>query len=227
MTKLRKFTWSDRVEDIEAALKSATIFDKIEFSGISRETVKAKLADLRNRQVPQRTVLLNMEDEDVVFHWFKNWLHPMLKNCVKPSPSDKRGCSKEVLERDTKRDMLAFYENGQQNYSYTLAEIEAWANGEESLVPDQANPVKAAYDKFIQIHAGADFHHEVDREAVVMAAREVFYTVAKVTNQPSVKEDTDRGHYDKFYLIPATVCYLQSNWVVYPPKYCTHCGKTH
>lgn len=126
--KLRLFTWSDRVEDIEAALKSATIFDKIEFSGITKLTIKNKIADLRDRQVPEREVLLNMADEDVVFHWFKNWLHPMLKHCVKKSPRDKRGCSKKVLERDMKRDMLNMYENSQHSFNYTLADIEEWCN---------------------------------------------------------------------------------------------------
>lgn len=114
------------LEEIRTILDNSTIFDKIEFSGITREQVREKLDDLRGRQVPERRVLLEMDDEKVAEYWFKNWLHPKLKHAVKPSPKDKRGCSRATLERDAQRDAMCFYENGQQNYNYTLADVEAW-----------------------------------------------------------------------------------------------------
>lgn len=124
---LRQFnTQIMNVEDIEAMLSTITIFEKIDFSNISKEQVRAKLEHLKNTQVPNRDVLLNMEDRAVTFYWFKNWLHPDLKHWVTMSPRDKRGCSREVLKKDGKRDMLNFYENGQQNFNYTLDDIEDW-----------------------------------------------------------------------------------------------------
>jgi len=115
-----------KVEQIEAELKASTIFDKIEFSGISKEDVAAKIKDLEERQVPEREVLLNMTDAEVVEYWFKNWLHPKLKHAVVKSPRDKRGCSKDVIAMDMKRDFLNMYENGQQNFKYTLQDIKEW-----------------------------------------------------------------------------------------------------
>lgn len=116
------------IDEIEIILKECSIVDKIEFSGITKEQIKEKILDLETRQVPNRTVLLNMSDKDVAEYWFKNWLHPKLKHCVPRSPSDKRGCSQKILEMDMKRDSFAFYENGQQNFDYTLDDVKQWIN---------------------------------------------------------------------------------------------------
>ena len=118
-----------KIEEVEQILKDSTIFDKIEFSGISKEKIQAKITDLETRQVPSRDVLLNMTDNDVAEYWFKNWLHPALKYAVPPSPRDKQGCSKAVLERDMRQDFLRMYENGQQNFNYTLDDIKNWLKG--------------------------------------------------------------------------------------------------
>lgn len=116
------------VDEIEKVLKESTIFDKIKFSGITKDQIRAKILDLETKQVPERTVLCNMKDEKVTEYWFKNWLHPMLKHAVNLSSKDKRGCSRKVLESDMKQDFLRFYENGQQNFSYTLDDIKRWLN---------------------------------------------------------------------------------------------------
>lgn len=113
-------------EELEGVLSQSTIFDKIEFSGITKQQITDKIHDLRTRQVPQRKVLRDMPDEAVTQYWFKNWLHPNLRHWVPKPPKDTRGCSREVLERDARKGMLNFYENGQQNFSYTLADIEQW-----------------------------------------------------------------------------------------------------
>lgn len=126
MKTLSQLGWSATVAEIKETLANTTIFDKMEFSNISKQSIADKLHDLRTRQVPQRTVFLDQPDEEIVFYWFKNWLHPMLKNAVKKSPANKQGCSREVIQRDMERDSLAFYENGQQNFNYTLADIDAW-----------------------------------------------------------------------------------------------------
>jgi len=114
------------LEEIESILKECTIFDKIEYSGISKDSIQAKIKDLETRQVLNRDVLLDTKDEDVAEYWFKNWLHPILKHCVDKSPSDKRGCSLKTIRNDYKRDSLSFYENGQQNFKYTLQDIKNW-----------------------------------------------------------------------------------------------------
>lgn len=119
-------------DNVRRVLGELTIIDKIEASGITREEVRDRIEHLRNKQVPNRTVLKDMDDEDVVFYWFKNWLHPALKTLTPASPRDKRGCGAEVLLKDQERDMLRFYENGQQNFDYTMADIEAWLNENEN-----------------------------------------------------------------------------------------------
>ena len=114
------------LDDMKKVLKEITIIQKIEYSKISKEEIKAKIKDLRIRQVPERTVFLEADPEEIVFYWFKNWLHPKLKHIVEKSPRSKVGCSQRVIENDMKRDYFNFYENGQQNYKYTLKEIEEW-----------------------------------------------------------------------------------------------------
>jgi len=116
------------IKEIKKILNESTIFDKIEFSGITKEVVRNKILDLENRQVPGRGVLLEMKDSEVVQYWFKNWLHPMLRNAVNPSPKDKTGCSQRVLNNDLERDTLRLYENSQFNFKYTLSDIKIWLN---------------------------------------------------------------------------------------------------
>ena len=114
------------IDAIETILKESTIFYKIEFSGITKEEIKSKIVYLETKHVSNREVLLNMPDNGVTEYWFKNWLHPKLKHAVKPAPKDKRGCSKKVISNYIRRDMLRFYENGQQNFNYTLDDIKQW-----------------------------------------------------------------------------------------------------
>lgn len=111
---------------IQRVLGEATIIDKIEFSGFTRERVQAKLEDLRTNQVPNRKVLLDMTDDEVVFYWFKNWLHPDLKDWVPRQCTDFRGCSERVIDETLRKVTLRVYENGQQNFDYTMADIDAW-----------------------------------------------------------------------------------------------------
>ncbi len=122
LTKLQLIDKLWRNEEIETILKECTIFDKIEFSGISKETIQTKINDLETRQVPNRDVLLNMIDYDVTDYWFKNWLHSMLKHAVTI-----HGVGGEL---NAKRAFLRNYENGQQNFDYTLEDIKNWLKGE-------------------------------------------------------------------------------------------------
>jgi len=112
------------IPEIKRVLATRDIFDKIEFSGITRESLKHKLQELRLTTVPEREVFKDVADEVVVFYWFKNWLHPQLKHYVVPSPKDKRGISRATLKRDMERDSIYFFENGQHNFSYSLEEID-------------------------------------------------------------------------------------------------------
>ena len=116
------------IEELITLVKSFTIQEKLAFSPhLTKERLKAKLISL-DEQVANRSVLLNMTDEAVKFYWFKNFIHCDLKHWVYPSPKDKRGCSRKVRERDMKIDTLNFYENGQQNYSYTMQDLEEYIN---------------------------------------------------------------------------------------------------
>lgn len=130
---LRDTQRSMDIEELVALVNSFTIFEKIEFSPyLTKERIRNKLKHLREVQVPNRTVLLKMDDEAVVEYWLKNYIHPDLKHWVYPPPKDQRGCSKKTLERDMKIFNLHFYENGQQNYSYTLQDIEDYLAEEKS-----------------------------------------------------------------------------------------------
>lgn len=130
MRNLKTFPQPRHIGDCQQYLNenAFTIFEKIEFSDISKEVIKAKLHDLITRQVPERTVLLNADDDNVTLHWFKNWLHPNLNHFFRKSPKDKRGCSRKVIENDMAMDSLHFYENGQQNFQYTLDDIKEYVS---------------------------------------------------------------------------------------------------
>ena len=123
MRDLHKIPRPSDVYKLGQLVNSFTIFEKIEFSGISKEDIRNKLIHLTNNQVPERKVFIDKPDEEITFYWFKNWLHPQLKHWCKLSPKDKRGCSSERLQKDMQQDMLHFYENGQQHYEYTLEDI--------------------------------------------------------------------------------------------------------
>ncbi|MGL5713213.1 MAG: hypothetical protein ACRCX2_09355 [Paraclostridium sp.] len=118
-------------EQLEQCLKDSTVFDKIEFSDISKEEIKNKLIDL-DRQVAERTVYLDAEDSKIKLGWFKNWLHPKLKHFIKRKRIDSSWghVSTKDRERVAKLDYLHTYENGQQNFSYTLEDIENYIKGE-------------------------------------------------------------------------------------------------
>lgn len=119
------------IDELEVLVNSFTIQEKLAFSPrLTREVLADKIKDLRERQVPQRTVLLDMKDEDIVFYWLRNFIHPNLNHWIYPSSKDKRGCSEKVLERDAKIDRLYFYENGQFHYNYTMKDIEDYISGE-------------------------------------------------------------------------------------------------
>lgn len=126
MKTLKEIKHSRNIEEIEQVLASNTIFDKMEFSGITKEQVQQKMHHLETVQVPNRKCLLKMADVDVVLYWLKNWIHPKLKHAAPKSPADKRGCSRRVLAIDANMDTLNFYENGQHNFTYTLDDIKNW-----------------------------------------------------------------------------------------------------
>jgi len=128
MKTLNDIKHSRNIEEIEKVLAENTIFDKMEFSGITKKQVQQQLHHLETDQVPNRTVLLKADDADLVFCWLKNWIHPKLKNAAPKAPADKRGCSRKVLTIDANMDSIRFYENGQQNFTYNLADIKNWIN---------------------------------------------------------------------------------------------------
>ena len=78
MKTLKDIKYSRDTKEIAEVLAATTIFDKMEFSNITKEAVKEKLHYLETVQVPNRDVLLEMDDETLVFCWLKNWIHPKL-----------------------------------------------------------------------------------------------------------------------------------------------------
>ena len=125
------------IKECEELMKSFTIFEKIEFSGITKEEIRYKLHDLKTRQVPERDCMIDLPDHEVYEYWFKNWLHPKLKHFFKRSPQDKRGCSQKTLIDDMKRDTICFYENGQHMFNYTIEDIEDYVNGTFNVDEEQ------------------------------------------------------------------------------------------
>lgn len=125
---LHNITMNTSIDIIKKILNNTSIFDKIEYSKITKNEIRLKIDDLCNNHIPNRTVLLNITDNNVLELWFKNWLHPKLKHAVKKSPSNKQGISKKVLMMDIERDSLRFYENGQFNYTYTIDDIIQYIN---------------------------------------------------------------------------------------------------
>lgn len=111
-------------DETKRILNECTIFDKIEFSDISKEEIRKKLIQL-DTQVKNRTVYLELNDRDVKEHWFKNWLHPKLKHFVVRKQVDKY-MSKELRNKTIELDFLYTYENGQHNFKYTLDDIEKY-----------------------------------------------------------------------------------------------------
>jgi len=136
MRNLRALQNSQRGMDIqilETLVRSFTIQEKLAFSPyLSKIRLRNKLNDLRYRQVPERNVLLNMSDADVTFYWLRNFIHPDLSHWVYKSPTDKRGCSKRILERDMAIDRMRTFENSQHYYNYTMADIEEYLNEEST-----------------------------------------------------------------------------------------------
>lgn len=175
------------VSEIEEILEKSTIFDKIEFSGITKSAIRNKITDLENRQVPERTVLLKMTDSAVVEYWFKNWLHPMLKHAVNQSPTDKRGCSERVLNNDLKQDSLRFYENGQQNFNYTIDDIKLWLN------PDIYEEMKKAGVK-ISNHC-SDLYVPVNKTSTEILNRPEF-EINKRNSTRFISNINGTPHYD-------------------------------
>ncbi|MGL6098716.1 MAG: hypothetical protein ACRC0G_03715 [Fusobacteriaceae bacterium] len=114
------------VQNVKKTLENSTIFDKIEFSNITKEQIKQKLAELDER-VPKRNVYLESSDRDIKENWFKNWLHPKLKHFVKLPNLESYGV---ITEKDRQNfselNFLRTYENGQQNFKYSLDDIEEY-----------------------------------------------------------------------------------------------------
>ena len=111
------------LEELKEKITNQNIFDKIEFSEITKEDIKEKLIAL-DTQVANRQVLLDVPDEKVKENWFKNWLHPKLKKMVITTSKDKRGTSAGLRQREAQWDIYGSYENGQQNFKYNLQDIE-------------------------------------------------------------------------------------------------------
>lgn len=111
------------IKEIKSILKNTTIYDKIEFSDISKDVLKAKLDNFKNTEVKNRTVLLDVDDNRVLDLWFKNWLHCELKNWLKLKIIT--NClSPRLRSKYMEWNTLCFYENGQFNFNYTIEDIE-------------------------------------------------------------------------------------------------------
>lgn len=104
------------------------IFYCIEYSGISKERLRSKLEEIRGRAikaVQPGGIFAGRNVDEITFYWFKNWLHPALKHRT-PKTAEYPGCTndKQWMEQFYRHT----YENGQQNFNYTLQDIIAYIN---------------------------------------------------------------------------------------------------
>ena len=110
----------------------------IKHSGITKTRLRDEIEYIRRRAEyavnDPNGVFYNQGKtvDDITFYWFKNWLHPMLKHrTALPNPSrynmndkDERKEFQDLLFRHT-------YENGQQNFDYTMETILNYIESEE------------------------------------------------------------------------------------------------
>lgn len=110
----------------------------IKYSEISKEALQNKIEEIRaraNHAVNDPAGVFYGEGktvEEITFYWFKNWLHPALKQrTAAPNPSlynmrndDERKEFQKLLFRHT-------YENGQQNFDYTMETIMKYIESED------------------------------------------------------------------------------------------------
>lgn len=99
----------------------------MEHSGISKETLKNKIEEIHARAekaCAEGGIFEGRKVEDITFYWFKNWLHPALKHrTAKPNPNRYNMANPDELKEFNELWTKHFYENGQQNFSYTMEEI--------------------------------------------------------------------------------------------------------
>ena len=110
----------------------------IKHSGISKETLRNKIEAIR----PRAEHAVNDPDgvfhgqgktvDDITFYWFKNWLHPALKHRT-PAPNPSRYNMRDEDERKEFQELLFrhTYENGQQNFEYTMEIIMKYIESED------------------------------------------------------------------------------------------------
>lgn len=102
----------------------------IEHSKITKETLKKKIEQIQKRA--EKAV--NDKDgvfygkgktvDEITFYWFRNWLHPALKHRTpKPNPAMYNMDNKNEREEFLKLFNKHLYENGQQNFNYTMQDI--------------------------------------------------------------------------------------------------------
>ena len=126
---ISKINRPDNADELRELLESFTIFEKLEFSGFTKAQLHEKIQQLKFK-VSNRDVLLEMDDRAVLEYWFKNWLHCDLKHFAKkpyyPTKAEFSHMTEDARRRDMHMAMLHFYENGQQNYTYTIDDIEKY-----------------------------------------------------------------------------------------------------
>lgn len=104
------------------------IFYCIEYSGITKKQLRSKLNEIRGRAVKAvqpNGIFAGKNVDEITFYWFKNWLHPMLKSRT-PKPAPYPGCMNDAYWRE--QNLRHTYENGQQNFNYTLQDILRYVN---------------------------------------------------------------------------------------------------
>ena len=112
------------IDELEEFCNSITIQEKIEFSGITPRQIVDKYAQILERvEYRHHTVLQSMSTKEVAEYWFRNWLHPALKNWVHKPPVMDTYTSAKLRDRDMRISYLRMYENGQMNYDYYVDQL--------------------------------------------------------------------------------------------------------
>lgn len=118
----------------------------IEYSGISKQKMKDKYAEIYDKA----RHAVNDPDgvfyekgktvDEITFHWFKNWLHPALKSRTPlPNPQNYNMENPKELEEYQNLFCQHIYENGQQNFNYTMDDLLVYMNdGKIAWTPEKS-----------------------------------------------------------------------------------------
>lgn len=143
MKDLKKIPIPSSADARQDLLFEITIFEKIAFSDITKAEIIERLDYLRSYAVPNRKILLDLPDSEVVFYWFKQWLHKKLAHYFPPAvKSDPEYLRKQAIH---------LHENDQANFIYTMQDIEAYIASDNENLETACRYLKYCEDRLLKL----------------------------------------------------------------------------